>query len=326
MEPIRPDDDELRAQRPIGSAEPKAAAERKPRPSSAGKGEPPRRKRPADGGTGGKGGNGGSGRGSLAMLWLLVIAVAVAAGAGWYSQNQRVQVLESQLEEADYWARQSKLALARFEGDLSETGENLQERGASLADQIAAQKKQLDTADSEIRKLWAIANERNKKRLDEHQERIAAVESGLAESKQAIGGLEASVEKVRSSLSADVASLKQQTETSVTALQDANRQATAQLTKLSQQLADVDQVIESRIRRFEQEQKLGISGMEGRIAALERETADISDDGRVQALRNELANLKRTVESIDASRSQLTSRLVRLSEEVNQLRTQVSRQ
>jgi septal ring factor EnvC (AmiA/AmiB activator) len=66
--------------------------------------------------------------------------------------------------------------------------------------------------------------------------------------------------------------------------------------------------------------------MEGRISALERETEALSGGDRVQALRNELANLKRTVESIDASRSQLTSRLVRLSEEVNQLRTQVSRQ
>ena len=35
-----------------------------------------------------------------------------------------------------------------------------------------------------------------------------------------------------------------------------------------------------------------------------------------------LAQLKKTVEAIDASRSQLTSRLVRLSEEVNQLRAQ----
>jgi peptidoglycan hydrolase CwlO-like protein len=260
------------------------------------------------------------------VLWLLVIVVAVGAGVAWYSQYQRMQVLESQLEEADYWARQSKLALARFQGDLSETGETLQERGASLEDQLAAQKKRLDTADSEIRKLWAIANERNKKRLDEHQERIAALETGLAEGRKAIGALEASVEKVQTSLSADIASLKQQTQTSITALQDANRQATEQLTRLSQQLADVDQVIESRIRRFEQEQKLGISGMEGRISALERETDQLSDDGRVQALRNELASLKRTVESIDASRSQLTSRLVRLSEEVNQLRTQVSRQ
>lgn len=323
MEPIRPDDDELRAERPIGSAEPKKPAEKKSRPSSGGKGEP---SAPAKPPKGGKGGNGGNGRGSSAMLWVLLIVLAVAAGAGWYSQEQRVQALEGQLEEADYWARQSKLALARFEGELSETGENLQERGATLEEQIAAHTKRLDTADSEIRKLWAIANERNKKRLDEQQERIAALESGLAEGKQAIGALEASVEKTRSSLSADIAALKQQTETSIAALREASRQATDQLTKLSQQLADVDQVIESRIRRFEQEQKLGISGMEGRISALERETDELAGDGRVQALRNEVSSLKRTVESIDASRSQLTSRLVRLSEEVNQLRSQVSGQ
>jgi|3_EtaG_2_1085321.scaffolds.fasta_scaffold00481_20 peptidoglycan hydrolase CwlO-like protein len=326
MEPIRPDDDELRAERPIGSAETKKPAERKSRPASGGKGEPLTPTKPPKGGKGGNGGSGGNGRGSSPMLWVLLIVLAVAAGAGWYSQEQRVQALEGQLEEADYWARQSKLALARFEGELSETGENLQERGASLEDQLAANKKRLDTADSEIRKLWAIANERNKKRLDEQQERIAALESGLAEGKKSIGALETSAEKVRSSLSADIAALKQQTETSITALQDANRQATDQLTKLSQQLADVDQVIESRIRRFEQEQKLGISGMEGRISALERETDELAGDGRVQALRNDVASLKRTVESIDASRSQLTSRLVRLSEEVNQLRSQVSGQ
>ena len=326
MEPIRPDDDELRAERPIGSAETKKPAERKSRPASGGKGEPSTPTKPPKGGKGGNGGSGGNGRGSSPMLWVLLIVLAVAAGAGWYSQEQRVQALEGQLEEADYWARQSKLALARFEGELSETGENLQERGASLEDQLAANKKRLDAADSEIRKLWAIANERNKKRLDEQQERIAALESGLAEGKKSIGALETSVETVRSSLSADIAALKQQTETSITALQDANRQATEQLTKLSQQLADVDQVIESRIRRFEQEQKLGISGMEGRISALERETDELAGDGRVQALRNDVASLKRTVESIDASRSQLTSRLVRLSEEVNQLRSQVSGQ
>ncbi|WP_375191740.1 hypothetical protein [Marinobacter sp.] len=322
MEPIRPDDDELRAERPIGSAEPKKAADNKPKPSAGGKAEPPGPARPSGGAKGGSGG----GRGSSALLWLLVVVVAAAAGAGWYTQEQRVQALESQLEEADYWARQSKLALARFEGELSETGENLQERGESLEDKIAAQEKRLDTADSEIRKLWAVANERNKKRLDEHQERLAALESGLAENDKAIGAVEASVEQARQSLSADIVALKNQTETSVAALQDANRQATEQLTRLSQQLADVDQVIENRIRRFEQEQKLGISGLEGRVAALERETDQLAGDSRVQAPSNELANLKRTVDSIDASRSQLTSRLVRLSEEVNQLRTQVSGQ
>lgn len=322
MEPIRPDDDELRAERPIGSAEPKKAADNKPKPSAGGKAEPPGSARPSGGANGGNGG----GRGSSALLWLLVIVVAAAAGAGWYSQEQRVQALEGQLEEADYWARQSKLALARFEGELSETGETLQERGESLEDQLAAQAKRLDTADSEIRKLWVIANERNKKRLDEHQERLSALESGLAENDKAIASVEASVEQARSALASDIAALKNQTETSVAALEDANRQATEQLTRLSQQLADVDQVVESRIRRFEQEQKLGISGLEGRVAALERETDALAGDGQLQALRNELSSLKRTVDAIDASRSQLTSRLVRLSEEVNQLRTQVSGQ
>ena len=59
MEPIRPDDDELRAERPIGSAEPKKAAERKSRPASGGKGEP---STPAKPPKGGKGGNGKRGK------------------------------------------------------------------------------------------------------------------------------------------------------------------------------------------------------------------------------------------------------------------------
>lgn len=321
MEPIRPDDDELRAERPIGSAGPAKPSERKPKASAGSAGSQPAGAGAPEGGKSGRGRRGGSG-----LLWVLLVAVAGAAGAGWYVQEQRVEALESQIEEADYWVRQSKLALARFEGELSETGENLQERGESLADQIAAQQKRLDTADSEIRKLWAVANERNKKRLDEHQERLAALESGLAENDEAIGSLETSVAQVQRSLSSDIAALKTQTETSVAALEEASRQATEQLTRLSQQFADVDQVVESRLRRFEQEQKLGISGLEGRVAALERETDELAGDGRVQALRSELASLKRTVDAIDASRSQLTSRLVRLSEEVNQLRAQLGGQ
>ena len=320
MEPIRPDDDELRAERPFGAAEQKAPAQRKPKSSAEAAGGKPKPPKPAKG----SGNSNGGGRSGLAVLWLLVIAVAVASVAGWYSQNQRIQVLESQLEEADYWARQSKLALARFEGDLSETGESLQERGASLTDQIESQKKQLNEANSEIRKLWVIANERNKKRLDDHQERVAAAEAGIAESKKALADVSSAVEKVRTSLGADLASLTKQTETSVAALEDANRQATEQLTALSKQLADVDQVVERRVRRFEQEQKLGISGIEGRLSALEKKLAGLSGNAGDQALKNELAAVKKNVQAIDSSRAQLTSRLVRLSEEGNQLRSQLS--
>ncbi|MGO1462804.1 MAG: hypothetical protein ACTHYN_14075 [Marinobacter sp.] len=320
MEPIRPDDDDLRAERPVGASEKQARAQRKTRASAEGAGGQSRPPQPAKDG---KSSNGGGSRSGLAVLWLLVVVVGVASAAGWYTQNQRIQLLEGELEEADYGARQSKLALARVEGELSETGENMQERGASLSDQVEAQKKQIDAADSEIRKLWAVANERNKKRLNDQQERIAALESGLAEGKKALADVSSTVEKVRTSLASDMASLTKQTETSIAALEDANRQAAEQLTKLGKQLADVDQVIERRVRRFEQEQKLGISGIEGRLSALEKKVSANDGDSR---LKNELATLKRNVEAIDSSRSQVTSRLVRLSEEVNQLRSQVSRQ
>ncbi|WP_100639411.1 hypothetical protein [Marinobacter salexigens] len=324
MEPIRPDDDELRAERPIGAPEKKTPVQKKPKSSAEGDGGKSRPPKPGKGN--GSGNGGGTGRSGLAVLWLLVIAVAVASVAGWYSQNQRLQILEGQLEEADYWARQSKLALARFEGDLSETGETLQERGASLTGQLEAQKKQLDVADSEIRKLWVVANERNKNRLEDHQKRIAAAETGLTESKKALTDMGATVEKVRASLSVDVAALSKQTETSVAALETANRQATEQLTVLSKQLADVDQVVERQVRRFEQEQKLGISGIEGRLSVLEKKLAGLSDNDTERALRSELASIKRDVQVIDSSRAQLTSRLVRLSDEVNQLRNQVQGQ
>ncbi|SOB74706.1 hypothetical protein SAMN04488490_0227 [Marinobacter sp. LV10R510-11A] len=321
MEPIRPDDDELRAERPVGAPDMKAPAQKKPKSAAEGAGGKPKPPKAAKGGRNDNGG--GSGRSSLAVLWLLVIAVAVALVAGWYSQNQRIQVLEGQLEDADYGARQSKLAMARFEGDLSETGESLQQSRASLAEQVEAQKKQLDAADSEIRKLWVIANERNKKQLNDQQERIAAAEAGLAEGKKALADVGSTVEKVRTSLGSDIAAVKKQTETSVAALEDSNRQSAEQLTKLSKQLADVDQVVERRVRRFEQEQKLGISGIEGRLSALEKKLSGSNGD---KELKNELAALKRNVQAIDSSRAQVTSRLVRLSEEVNQLRSQVSGQ
>lgn len=312
MEPMRPDDDELRAEQPVG------APDQKKQTSSAkgnnGKSGPPKSAK-----KNARGGRGGSGPG-LAVLWLLVIAVALAAGAGWYYQSQRLQMLEGQLEEADYWARQSKLALARFEGDLSETGE----RGASLTDQIASQKQQLDEADSEIRKLWAVANERNKERLNDHQDRIAAAESESSENRKALADVDSTIEEIQASLEDDIAAITEQTEASVADLQDADQQMADELASLSKQVASVDDVVDRRVQRFEQEQKLGISDIEGRLSVLEKKLDKLSGNQGGQELKGELAALKKNVQAIDSSRAQLTSRLVRLSEEVNQLRSRIS--
>ena len=311
MEPIRPDDDELRAdERPAGTEREKTeGSEVGP---SGGKGR-----------SSGKSGGGGSGRsGGNGALWGLLLVVAGAAGAGWYLQNERINAMAVELEEADNWARQSKLALARFEGDLSETGESLQERGASLEDQIAANTEQLETADSEIRKLWAVANERNKSRLDEHQQRLAKLENTLAAANKSVTDLETTLQQARSSLRDDVSQLGQRLKDSVGALEKADQEISGQLAGLDERMSGVDQRVDSRIRRFEQEQKLTMDGLDSRIASLERQVESMAGDDALRAVRRDLADLKQTVDAIDASRSQLTSRLVRLSEEVNALRSE----
>ncbi len=317
MEPIRPDDDEVRA----GTAGTKKVARDKtpeaPRRGAAGGGT----QKPA-GRPGKTSGSGGSGRGVMLAIGLLI--VVGAAGAGWYQQEQRIQMLEGQLEEADYWARQSKLALARFEGDLSETGENLQEKGQSIEDRLATQGERLDTADSEIRKLWGVANDRNRKRLDDHESQLESLRAEVDDGKSAHEALAASVEELETSLVSRLDEVESDLEKQIIAVRETGQENASRLTELDESLAGVDKLVERQLVRFEREQKLTIDGLESRIAALEKATDNLSSSGQLNAVRNELAELKRTVASIDSSRSQLTSRLVRLSEEVNNLRSQIS--
>lgn len=321
MEPIRPDDDELRAESPIGSARKKPEPARKPasqgKPEGGGKGGTPAPKTPKSGG--------GKGGGQWA-LWIALILVVIVAVGGWFSKARQIEAMEAQLEEADYWARQSKLALARFEGDLSETGENLEERGQSLEQKLAEQTKRLDTADSEIRKLWAIANERNKQRLDDHESRLESLAGALDEEAEARSELATSLGTLETSVSEEIAALESGLGRQIAALEESTAQADQRLTELNSALEGVEQLVDRRVQRFEREQKLGIDGLEGRISALERSMDEVADGSAVNSVRTELGRLKQTVESIDASRSQLTSRLIRLSEEVDSLRSQAAAQ
>lgn len=333
MEPIRPDDDEVHASETGNNPEEGLSAEREPlaggKPAARNKSGVVAGGAPGNGGpakpagkTSKVSGGGGSGRNTMLVIGLLL--VAGAAGAGWYQQEQRIQMLEGQLEEADYWARQSKLALARFEGELTETGENLQERGQSIEETLASQNERLDTADSEIRKLWGVANDRNRKQLDDHEARLESLRADVDSSNSEREALLASVEELETTVSTGLEEVRSDLERQLTAVRETGRENAARLTELDKSLSGVDKMVERQLVRFEREQKLTIDGLESRIAALERATNNLSNGGQLAAVREDLAGLRETVSAIDSSRAQLTSRLVRLAEEVNDLRTRVS--
>jgi chromosome segregation ATPase len=266
-------------------------------------------------------------------LWLLVIVLACVAVGGWYIQGQRIQALESQVEEADSWVRQSKLALARFEGTLSETGENLEQAGVSLDEQLASQKTRLDNADSEIRKLWVIANERNKQLLEQQAAAISELETALGKNRNDLASVQTAVASAETALSD--ATTRQQGERAelaarVSAVQTSALSLKAELAAANQKTntlaKSTDERITTSIRRFEQEQKLTTSSIESRIAALEKVVISTTNVNGAGAMQSEIAELKKTVEVIDSSRSQMTSRLVRLSQEVNDLQAKLAGQ
>lgn len=316
MDSIRPDDDELRADAPIAGDVRKTgsgkAGARQPA-GSGGKGAPP------------AAASGKSGKGSAGPVrLLLLLLVLVVVGAGWFGwqMQQQVQAMEGQLEEADYWARQSKLALARFEGDLSETGENLEETDSSMDQRLSSLDSKLAEANDEIRKLWVLSNERNRPRIAE----LAEAQEGLSSQ---LDTLSASLESTGQA----VTELQDSTEALDSGLSQARhngQQNSERLQSLSGDLAGVeerlgrmDEKVAQRLQRFQQEQSLTLDGLESRIQAME------GDDGRVEELsrqlaatRSRLSEAEQTLRSVDASRSQLTSRLVRLQDQVDQLRAQ----
>ena len=89
---------------------------------------------------------------SSGMGTTLVLAIMVAglAGAGWFIANQQQTLLaeQSRLDEANS-------RLAYLEERLSATDSAMSQEGQDT-------KQQINLWESEIRKLWAIANERNK--------------------------------------------------------------------------------------------------------------------------------------------------------------------
>lgn len=106
----------------------------------------------------------GGGMGTTVML---AIMVAGLAGAGWFiaNQQQSMSAAQNRLDEANN-------RLGYLEERLSATDSAMSQEGQDT-------KEQINLWESEIRKLWAVANERNKEWIQENQAQLKSVSSTL---------------------------------------------------------------------------------------------------------------------------------------------------
>ncbi len=123
----------------------------------------------------------------------LVIAILVAglALAGWFIANQQQMLLEEQNKSAEANTRLEKL-----EARLSATDSALAQEGEDTAEEIGLW-------ESEIRKLWAVSNERNKKWIQDNQASLKKISGS-------INGIEASTRDMKATVGRHESAFEQQ--------------------------------------------------------------------------------------------------------------------
>ncbi len=111
------------------------------------------------------------------MPWLLLLLMLVI-GAGGYWGMTHIKQLQLQLTE-------SNSRLSYLEGLINATDDNANKSGAALQARMSKfmldGDKRLKHVDSELAKLWAVAYQRNKPKIDEMDQTLAALNKQSAE-------------------------------------------------------------------------------------------------------------------------------------------------
>ena len=300
METLRPDEDDLRErQRPA----PDAPAPKKPKRPVPAEREVPVASATAE-----------CGRGAGVGVMLLVLVLA--AGGGWwlFEQQREIARLNAWLAEADDALRQSRLALARFEGQLNETGDDLVQREQTVAQRLEAQGKRLDTADSEIRKLWGVAYDRNRTAIAEQGKQLQAQQSRLDE----LAGQVTNSATASTALAQQVTALDER----IKGMGEASQQLAQRVQQSEQATRELMPELERRVTRAVSEQSLALQGLEGRVTELNRRLGDRQGDSELADAKARIAELELSVRSIDTARGQIMARLAQLSEQLDDLARQ----
>ncbi len=143
---------------------------------------------------------GGSGVGrQLGTNLIMAILVAGLVLAGWFIANQQ-QILaaeQARLSEADG-------RLQKLEARLSATDSAMAQEGEDTSEKISLW-------ESEIRKLWAVSNERNKKWIQDNQKAVKKINGNLDGIQSANRDLKAAVGRHESAFSQQQALIDQLT-------------------------------------------------------------------------------------------------------------------
>ena len=221
---------------------------------------------------------------SSAGLWaviILLLGVCGALGFGVWQQQESLAQLTKQINDTEGFVGQSKLLMARLEGELNETGAEIEQSGSAV-------ERKLDFLDSEMRKLWGVSNDRNKKAIQANDAAIAGLEERIAQ-------LVSSQKAFKNNLL------------------DFEDKVAKQMAGVSKQVSAMDN-------------RVAVAASEASIVreATSEELKNLREKLKgMESAQSVAAENAKAIESINASRRQLNERVVDLERQLNQLRLQM---
>ena len=207
------------------------------------------------------------------MSILLALMIAGFGIGGWFVFNQQQELLASERERA-----QTEDRLKHLEARLRATDETMTEAGEDTDEQ-------LNFWESEIRKVWDIANKRNKKWIEDNQAAVASHRSTL-------NSVESSLADLRSAVSRNDTKLQQQGE-------------------IVERLADVQEQVRTLVRQH-RDLVDSVNTSRQVVATLKA------------SLEPRVDKIEEAVSAIDGSRRQTGAQWSRLRDRIEELERQLN--
>lgn len=239
--------------------------------------------------------------GSSGVMVTLLIVSGIAIGylaLQQYSQTQLLNSYEERLGLADE-------RIVALERALTETDESVAMNGTAINAQFKAIKTETDLQMSEIRKLWDVANKRNRQWIEDNQ-------AALKTQGDTVATLQASLKTLQNAQSSD-----EQMFTNLSTELSGNQSALAELDTLLQSTREELVSITEAMAAIEQ------ANLEERLLTLTLTQENLLSeqgtiDGRVGTNGQSIADIQETLRAVDAYRLETSKRLAAL---VTQLET-----
>ena len=209
---------------------------------------------------------------SIGLIWkfLVLILMCGLGGLGYFfiEQTERLSQLQGRFDE--------------LEAKIVSTDESLNESGTALAVKLKDQGETLDKHWSEIKKLWGVSHDRNRKKI-EAQEKTLAAQSNTVKNLQA--SMSARKKEI-TTLTGKVDKASQSMETVVNSSLAANLEMN-DLVGQSQQINDQVNNLEKSIESLKQNLNTRVADNEEAINAIDAYRLQVNRD--IQLLKQQLA-------------------------------------